>query len=376
MGLSKQLSLLAHHILPVFTHDNEHGSESPTIAHNQTMNNNSSLRAIGETESAAARRIRQQHPYHPHYQHNLAYNDTPSYSTPPSLSSSPTYSSPSSTASSSSAPSSAPHSGITSPTIGYPYQYQQAHYPYHQQAYPYQPQGQQQSSAMPYFQYNNCHSRFGAAQTVGPKGGYSYHRNQSRYQRRKAASTSYYYVDDDDDMMVGYEGHHDDGTHMSDASTPMALPQQQQKQTPKQKSDISKAHDNGSCSRPPAGSHAGHRTETPSFAHQQQFHRSHLSLLSNDRNHSIGSEPNMFLSANDETIAGSSLTVVSPATATATQRVSDTSKTAQRSLRRIAQCSIDSDDWCSAKAGQYTRSYADSSLKATSHGEGRRMRRM
>ncbi|KAF9161306.1 hypothetical protein DFQ26_004683 [Actinomortierella ambigua] len=384
MGLSKQLSFIAQHILPAFALDNEHGPESRMLPHNHAMNNSSASRAIEDAESAAARRIRQQHPYHPHYQHNLVHNDTrSSYSTPPSLSSSPTHSSPSSTASSSSASSSAPHSGLASPTIGYPYPYQQSQYPYHQiqHPYPYQLQSQQPSSAAPYFQYNNCHSRFGGAQTLGPKGGYSYHRNQSRYQRRKAASTSYYYVDDDDDMMVGYEGHYDDGTHMSDASTPMALPQQQQQ---KQKSATSSASNaqNGDSSLTAAGSLSSYSYETASLAHEQPSLRARPSLLSSrhsSNTNGSSSEPSMLLPGTVEATtatARSTLTVVSAATATAATRSTDGFKTAQRSLRRIAQCSIDSSDWCSTKAGQYTRSYADTSFKATSYGEGRRMRRM
>ncbi|KAG0242077.1 hypothetical protein BGW41_004893 [Actinomortierella wolfii] len=389
MGLSKPLTFIAQHILPVFTHDSEHDLDGAIDSHKFAVNSSRAIDAKMVAESAAARRIRQQHPYHPHYQHNLVNNandPTLSYSTPPSLSSSPTHSSPSSTISSA---SSAPHSGVTSPTAGYAYPYQQPQYPYHPQVqhpYPYQLQSQQQQH--PYYNYNV--SRFGTTQTLGPKGGYSYHRHQARYQRRKVASTSYYYVDDEEDMMVGYDTY-GDGTYMQEASTPMALPQQQQKQQKqKQKmSDvpISEARCNSHLA---SGSHsqtlASERMlsgcgEASLYPHQQQqSYRSHLSLLSNNNNtpFPVVAERGNAKTLNATGSVSAAATAISATTATATSaRISDDSKaTAKHSLRRIAQCSINSDDWCSAKAGQYTRSYADTSFKATSYGEGRRMRRM
>lgn len=306
------------------------------------------------------------HSYNPHYQHNLI-SELPSYSTPPSLSSSPTNSSPASFTSSKSSMSFSGSRATYGPSSGKNNSYHHSH--------------QSRSS----YQHSNNHHGFSSYNTVGSNGGrqYSYMRQQQRRQNQQRQ----YYEYMDDDLMVGASSmalfSPGEVAVLSPCSSTLSLasssrqinysPQQPARQSVSRistsiaslslllESQASPSMSNVAFS--PVGRHHSHSSRRGG----EPFSVS-VGLLPSISETSAPSSKMDLASALGATSSSSPLP--SPAKNQASKKM-----TAQKSLRRIAQCASNQDNWCSAKAGQWTSHYAETRSRSVMI-DGRRHRRL
>ncbi|KAF9392905.1 hypothetical protein CPB97_007431 [Podila verticillata] len=324
--------------------------------------------AILQQKEQAIRRFpcEDRHSYNPHYQHNLI-SELPSYSTPPSLSSSPTNSSPASFTSSKSSMSFKGSRATYGHSSGKTNNYHHSH--------------QSRSSD----QHSNNYPGFSGYNTVGSNGGrqYSYMRQQQRRQNQQRQ----YYEYMDDDLMIGASSmtlfSPGEVAVLSPSSSTSSLasssrqinyrPQQPARQSIGRIStsiaSLSSLLENqvspskSSVAFSPLGRHHSHSSRRGGDLFSVS-----VGLLPSISETSAPSSKMDHASALGATSSSSPLPSL-------TKNQATKKMTAQKSLRRIAQCASNQDNWCSAKAGQWTSHYAETRSRSIMT-DGRRHRRL
>ncbi|KFH72415.1 hypothetical protein MVEG_02706 [Podila verticillata NRRL 6337] len=325
--------------------------------------------AILQQKEQAIRRFpcEDRHSYNPHYQHNLI-SELPSYSTPPSLSSSPTNSSPASFASFKSSMS----CKGSRATYGYS-SGKNSNYHHHSH--------QSRSSD----QHSNSHPGFSGYNTVGSNGGrqYSYMRQQQRQQNQLRE----YYEYMNDDLMIGassmalFSPGEVAVLSPSSSTSSLASSSRQINYKPQQPARQSASRISTSIASLSSllENQVSPSKSSVAFSPMGRHH-SHSSRRGGDPFcFSVGllpsiSETNAPSSKMDHASALGATSSSSPLPSL-TKNQASKKMTAQKSLRRIAQCASNQDNWCSAKAGQWTSHYAEMRSRGAMT-DGRRHRRL
>ncbi|KAG0099447.1 hypothetical protein BGZ93_007554 [Podila epicladia] len=315
--------------------------------------------AILQQKEQAIRRFpcEDRHSYNPHYQHNLI-SELPSYSTPPSLSSSPTNSSPASFNSSKSSMS------VSGSRATYGHSSNKNNY--HHRNY------NQPSS----YQHSNSHHGFSGYNTVGSSCGrqYSYMRQQQRRQNQRKQSYEYM----DDDLVIGASSmalfSPGEPVVLSPSSSTSSLASSSRinySQQPRQ--SVSRISTSIASLSSLLESQVSPSKSSVAFSPVGRHH-SHTSRRGGDSfSSSVGLLPSI-----SENSTSSKMDHASAHGATSSSPLSSPNNqakrmTAQKSLRRIAQCASNQDNWCSSKAGQWTRHYAETRSRSVMT-DGRRHR--
>ena len=336
----------------------------------------------------------ERHSFNPHYQHNLV-STSPGFSSPPSLTSSPTDSSPSSSTSSHSSLSRA--SGARS--FGYrsgSYYGQQHHSPQQPQHQPYRHQNSYYNS---HGYYNGLHSHGGNSNNYNNSnngGNYSYHRQYNR--RLNQASRSQQQYEYFEDAVMIHQNASTSSSSLSAAplaassSSSLASSSQGRQRSVSRAtvtfSPTTEVYPHGSIGGRRASSHSSLNGTMPIISES-----SRISPAMDRRRRLSGAYSESDASSSAAATSSSSCSTFGPdlpsvtVTAATTQgsssiaaegsRDGDCKKrmTAHQSLKRIAQVAAHEDGWCSQKAGQYSRQYAETRSRGVA-ADGRRNRRL
>ncbi|GJJ70391.1 hypothetical protein EMPS_02740 [Entomortierella parvispora] len=333
----------------------------------------------------------ERHSFNPHYQHNLVSTS------PPSLTSSPTNSSPSSTSS---------HSSLSRASGARSFGYRSGSY-YGQQHHQSSQQSLHQQPYRHHNSYYNSHGYYNGLHSHGANhssynysgnnngGNYSYHRQYNR-RLNQATRSQQQYEYFEDAVMIHQNGSTSSlsSSSLAASSSSLAVSTSQSRQRSVSRATVTfspttEVYPYGTIGRRASSHSSLNGSAMPSISESSRIspamdRRRRLSGAYSEADATSGNNAHAATSTSSScSTFGSDLPSVT-VTAATTQgsttggsRDSDSKKrmTAHESLKRIAQVAAHEDGWCSQKAGQYSRQYAETRSRGIV-ADGRRNRRL